>query len=179
MIHLFSFNFVAEKLMTTHRTKNFAILLLLLTLLIGACQSEAPAATATPTLALPTVTPTELPFKAVGTDISIALPEGDINRGQEQAMNRGCITCHGSGIGPDWLPSDELAGIGERAQTRFTQDNYAGAATSAEQYLFESIVLPSAYVVDGFADNIMISLSGRLMDAQEIADIVAYLLTLR
>jgi hypothetical protein len=165
--------------MTAHRRINTIVFSLLTAIVLSACQTEPPPPTATPTPLPPTATPTKVPFKAVGSDINVALPEGDPEKGLIAAGKRGCTACHGPGIGPAWLPSDEMPGIGERAQTIFTQDDYTGNATSPEQYLFESIVQPSAYIVEPFSDNVMIDQSGILMSAQEMADVIAYLLSLQ
>ena len=165
--------------MRTHTIITPRTYLLIGIILLSACQTEPPPPTATPSPVPPTEVPTSTPFVAVGVDITIDLPQGDVDRGQQATLKRGCIACHGTGIGPNYFPSEDLPGIAERATTRISQDDYTGSATSAEQYLFESIVLPSAYVVDGFSDGIMISQSSRLMSAQEVADVIAYLLTLR
>ena len=165
--------------MNNQRHLAFSILTLFAALLISACQSEPPAPTATPTPDQPTATPTDLPFKAVGTDISIELPVGDELRGEEQAKFRGCLACHGTGLGPHWTANEEMPGIGERAESRYSQENYTGAATSAQQYLFESIVQPSAHVVEGFSDGVMISQSSVIMSGQDVADVISFLLTLR
>ena len=165
--------------MTFQRNFASSIVILFTAFVISACQSEPPPPTATPTPLQPTETPTDIPFKAVGTDFTINLPIGDPVAGQKQAGFRGCVACHGTGVGPNWAPSDDLVGIGDRASIRLTQENYTGAATNAEQYLFESIVQPSAHIVEGYTDGIMISQSGRLMSAQDVADVIAYLLTIR
>jgi mono/diheme cytochrome c family protein len=113
-------------------------------------------------------------FEPVGTDLNVTLPAGDATRGNAlfngsaplaDGQQAGCQACHGTGTGPD------LAGVGTRAATR-------KPGLSADQYLHESIMQPSALVVDGFAD-IMPKNFGQRMSAQNLADIIAYLLTLR
>ncbi len=59
--------------------------------------------------------------------------------------------------------------MGERAATRVDD-------MTAEEYLHESIVDPSAYVVDGFADIMPKSFADQFSD-QELNDLVAYILT--
>lgn len=115
----------------------------------------------------------------VGTDITKQLPEGDATRGQGLATTKGCVGCHvTTATGPAWMPTGDQPGIGTRAETRFQEPNYNGAAQNAEQYLFESIVLPSAHIVEGYQD-IMPKNFGETLTDQETADLIAYLLTLK
>lgn len=119
------------------------------------------------------------PGEMVGTDFTIPLPEGDAERGKALASGAlGCAACHIlSNIGPAWTSSEAGPGIGTRAQTRFQEDAYAGGATSAIQYLFESITAPNAYVVTGFEPDLMPATYATRMTPQDMADMIAYLLT--
>jgi mono/diheme cytochrome c family protein len=76
-----------------------------------------------------------------------------------------CEACHGAadGAGP------ALTGMGARAATRV-------AGLSAEAYLRQSIVQPSAYVVEGFPD-IMPKNYGEQFSEAELQALVAYILT--
>jgi hypothetical protein len=65
-----------------------------------------------------------------------------------------------------------LAEIGATADTRI--EGY-----SAEEYLRESILQPNAYVVEGFKPDIMPENLGKRMNGQQLADIIAYLMTLK
>jgi mono/diheme cytochrome c family protein len=129
-------------------------------------------------LSMPDVT--AVPIDGVGTDITIQLPEGDVARGELLATAKGCTGCHVSQlVGPGWEATSSEAGIGGRAETRFTQSDYTGQATDAQQYLLESIVLTNAFVVEGFAENIMPQNYGDTLTDQETADIIAYMLSLK
>jgi mono/diheme cytochrome c family protein len=101
--------------------------------------------------------PTEAPTEA-------AAPAGDPAAGA-QLFATNCSACHGAqnGAGPS------LTGMGERAATRI-------AGMTAADYIHQSIVDPGAYVVDGFA-NIMPKGFGDQFSAQEISDLIAYILT--
>ena len=115
----------------------------------------------------------------VGTDITKELPEGDAARGEALAVSKGCAACHiQAPTGPAWLPAEGAPGIGARAETRFTESDYSGSATSAYQYLFESTVHPEVYLVSGY-DNIMPANYGDTLIDQEMADLIAYLLSLK
>lgn len=129
-------------------------------------------------LAQPDVT--AVPIIGVGTDITVELPEGDASRGELLAVAKGCAGCHISqAVGPAWLPSASQPGIGARAEERYLQDDYSGSAEDAQQYLLESIVLPNAYIVDGFTSNVMPQNYGDTLTAQESADLIAYMLSLK
>jgi mono/diheme cytochrome c family protein len=116
----------------------------------------------------------------VGTDITQQLPAGDAAKGEALATSQGCVGCHvASTTGPAWLPKPDQPGIGARAETRFTDAGYTGKATSPDQYLLESIVDPSAYKVPGFDTVQMPATYGQALTAQDAADLIAYMLTLK
>jgi len=116
---------------------------------------------------------------AVGTDISQTLPEGNAQAGEALATSAGCVGCHiTTTTGPAWNPTGGQPGIGERAATRYIEADYTGAATSTEQYLLESIVNPGVYLVPGYQD-IMPKTFSESLTAQDAADLIAYLLTLK
>jgi mono/diheme cytochrome c family protein len=92
-------------------------------------------------------------------------------RGRQVFLNAGCSGCHtiqgvSSGtVGP------ELTQIGTVAGTRV-------AGQSAEEYIHQSIVDPSAHLVEGFDDLMPKNFAETLSD-EELADLVAYLTSLQ
>jgi len=117
----------------------------------------------------------------VGADITVALPDGDAARGKSLSEGvLGCASCHVlTAVGPKWPADAGAPGIGSRAETRIQEPGYAGQATSAEQYLFESVVMSNAYVVEGFQPNLMPQNYADRLSAQDMADLLAYMLSLR
>lgn len=104
---------------------------------------------------------------------------GDAAHGEElynratlgKKSSEGCVSCHNF----DATQGDEsnapyTAGTGTRAETRVP-------GFSAEEYIHESIVTPDAYVVEGFNAGDMYQSWAEDLSEQEIADLVAYLLT--
>jgi mono/diheme cytochrome c family protein len=119
------------------------------------------------------------PGEAVGTDLTQTLPAGDAANGRVLAEGTlGCAACHTlSTVGPAWAGDGAAPGIGTRAAARLDEAGYAGAATTAQQYLLESIVDTNAYLVSGFEPNLMpANFAGRLTP-QDAADLIAYMLT--
>ncbi|NNC92058.1 MAG: c-type cytochrome [Acidimicrobiia bacterium] len=85
--------------------------------------------------------------------------------------NPGCITCHS--MDPETtLVGPSIAGIATRAGSRV-------AGVSAADYLRQSILDPSAFVVEGFDDGKMPSDLGEVLTPDEVEAVIEYLLTLR
>lgn len=122
----------------------------------------------------------EMEGEAVGTDMTQELFPGDVARGEELATSQGCVGCHiSTTTGPAWAPSEGEPGIGDRAQTRIEQSDYTGQATTAEQYLFESIVNPNIFVVEGYQPNLMPGTYSESLTIMDVSDLIAYMMTLK
>ncbi|MFQ5407669.1 MAG: c-type cytochrome [Anaerolineales bacterium] len=123
------------------------------------------------------------PAESVGTNLTDPpLPDGDVANGQALTESLGCIGCHVTAtVGPAWMADSHPsgAGIGARAAEIISIAEYAGEATNAAEYLRESIVSPSAYIVEGFPDGVMPAIYADSLSIQDAADIVAYLETLK
>jgi cytochrome c553 len=83
----------------------------------------------------------------------------------------GCVACH---------KYDEKEGKAEKAP--YTKETAKRAGTrvpgmSAEEYIKESLLSPDKYIVEGFNKGDMYQKFGAELSAQEIADLIAYLLT--
>lgn len=127
--------------------------------------TNTPLPTVPPTDAPPSATPDPAASPAPTSDApasSLDLAAADVDRGLA-VFTEQCNTCHGPGqnVGPS------LRGMGERAATRIE-------GMSAADYLHESIVNPSAYLVEGYED-VMPGYGDRLSE-QQIADVVKFLL---
>jgi len=68
------------------------------------------------------------------------------------------------------LDGPALFGIADRAGT--TREGY-----SAEEYLRESIVLPAEFLAEGYVVTVMPRNFGEKLDAQGLADLIAFLMT--
>lgn len=102
------------------------------------------------------------------------LPAGDAGRGAQlfsQSVNGApeCSSCH-------MLDDQTLVGPGMANYAAVAPVADAGASSLAE-YTFVSITQPGAFVVSGFG-NTMYAQYQRQLSPQDIADLIAYLLTL-
>ncbi len=123
--------------------------------------------------------PTPVTGEMMGTDMHVELPPGDPEAGRALTEGTlGCAACHMlSEVGPSWAAKDGLPGLAVRAEIRIGQDDYQGEATTAVQYLIESVVRSNAYVVEGYQPNIMPPNFGERITLQNMADLLAYMLT--
>jgi hypothetical protein len=116
--------------------------------------------------------------RKVGTDIFVTLPEGDIDHGKYVAIRHTCMGCHEQIVyGPNLNSEEGSTGIFERAESRIAEPDYAGSATTAEEYIIESILIPEAYIVPGDWARPMDGNYGELLSVQDLAGLLAYLQT--
>jgi sulfur oxidation c-type cytochrome SoxX len=96
-------------------------------------------------------------------------PEG---RGQVVFSTAGCTACHAiSGISSGTV-GPVLDGLATRAGSTVS-------GLTAEEYIHQSIIDPSAYVVPGFTDGVMPQNFGEILTEEQINDLVAFLLSLQ
>lgn len=95
-------------------------------------------------------------------------PEG---RGRVVFVTAGCNACHTiSGLSTGAV-GPVLDGLASRAG-----DTVAGL--TAEEYIRQSTLDPSAYVVEGFEDGLMPQTFGETLSEEQLIDLIAFLLTL-
>jgi cytochrome c551/c552 len=135
--------------------KLYLILVLLLVLSLAACGGES--------------APASSQDEAAGL--------GDASAGEElfsQSLigtQPGCMTCHSLEPGVTMV-GPSLATIGAEAGSRV-------AGVSAEDYSRQSILEPDAFVAGGFAKGLMPAALADELTAQQVNDLVAFLLTLK
>ena len=133
--------------------------------------TQAPTLTSTPPPA-----PTDAPPTRVSSPIDRLAAVRDPENGKllfetfQEAANYACSTCH-SVISEDTLVGPGLLNIKARALERV-------AGQSAAEYIYESIVKPDLYLVEGFDAELMPENWMEIYSNIEIFDMVAYLLTL-
>jgi nitric oxide reductase subunit C len=146
------------------------LIFITLTLLLAACAGAA-TPTSTPTAAAPEPQATLSLDPTVIEAEYAALPVGVAENGKELFTGRGCVACHSLEEGVR-VVGPSMAGLGARAAT--TEPD-----VSAEVYLYKSITRPNATVTAGFAPGLMPQNFKGTLPPQELADLIAYLLTLK
>ena len=96
--------------------------------------------------------------------------EGSIAMAGERAP--ACATCHSIEPGMDTGSGQSLSNIGNRSAKTV-------AGQSAEEYLRTAITTPDAYLAGGYQEGIMYRDYTQALTAQQISDLVAYMLTLK
>ncbi len=83
----------------------------------------------------------------------------------------GCNTCHS--LKPNQvLVGPSLAGVATRAEKRIPN-------VSAEDYLRQSILEPDSYLVAGFGPGVMPKTYSSELTPEQLANLIAYLMTLK
>lgn len=108
------------------------------------------------------------------------LPEGDAGNGPDIYQLNGCAACHGDPAGDPALATvgPWLGNIGNEAETRIE-------GMSAEQYIYESILDPNAFITAEcpagpcFEPSVMRQDYPNVMSEQDMADLIEYYLTLK
>jgi len=95
----------------------------------------------------------------------------------KSAGSPGCVTCHSLEKGKT-LVGPSMAGIATVAAADIKSADYKGTAKTVEEFLKESIVNTDVMVTQGFQPGIMPKTYTKL-SAQEVSDLVAYLMTLK
>jgi mono/diheme cytochrome c family protein len=81
-----------------------------------------------------------------------------------------CSTCHSLEADDDRATGPSMAGIARRAGSREEGED-------AREYLLNSIIAPGKHIVDGYS-NTMPSSYAENLSHEQIADVIAFLLTL-
>ncbi|MCK6577215.1 MAG: cytochrome c [Anaerolineae bacterium] len=100
---------------------------------------------------------------AAVTDRLLAI--GDASRAEPLLEKYACAACHllgGERVAPPW---EEVPGVAADRRPPLT----------AAEYVYESIIHPGAYLVEGYPPSMPQDYASR-MSEQEIADVLAYLL---
>lgn len=162
--------------------------LLLVLFALGACAPDPQAQLISPDMVdlvegesfvPPTVTPEprlanltdEQIYAGLPAGVASAMP-GSATSGEALAVANGCLGCHQLNdsqlaVAPSW------ANMGDVAVARAQQLQLAGPA----EYLYQSIVQPNVYIVEGYNIGVMPQTYGDTLSEQDLADIITYLLS--
>ena len=99
-------------------------------------------------------------------------------RGESLASQHFCVACHITfRVAPPFVSSDELPSISARATLRMADPSYSGQASTTDEYLIESILVPDIFVVAWKSAHPMDDYYDERLSAQELADLLAWLRT--
>jgi mono/diheme cytochrome c family protein len=101
--------------------------------------------------------------------------EGNAENGRQIFQNGdggavACSTCHSLEAGDDRATGPAMAGIAGRAGSREEGED-------AREYMLNSIIAPGKHIVDGYS-NTMPSSYAEKLSHEQIADVIAFLMTL-
>ena len=131
-------------------------------------------ASITGTQSAPTAAPAATP--APSASQPTASGKGDAASGEKLFASNGCAACHSFKEG-EKIVGPSLFHIGQTAANRVKSGDYTGKTKTAEDYIRESIVEPNTCIVPGFSAGIMLQDFGKKLNAQNIDDLVAFLMT--
>ncbi|MBV7379154.1 sulfur oxidation c-type cytochrome SoxX [Maritimibacter dapengensis] len=136
------------------------------------------------------IAPGEVEFDGYEVTASLTETPGDPEKGREIVTNKSmgnCVSCHAAEAYSDVPFHGEVGPILDGAGDRWTEAELRGIVSNAKM-AFEGTVMPAFYKVDGFT-RLGDAFTGKawpegepvtpLLTAQEIEDVVAYLLTLK
>jgi mono/diheme cytochrome c family protein len=115
------------------------------------------------------LTPEEI-MAGLPEDFAAALADADPSQGENLALIHACVGCHSTDpavqmTGPTW------SNVADRAANRVP-------GMSPANYLYTSIVNPGAYIVPDYPSGVMPAIYDETIPTEDLADLVAYLLTL-
>jgi mono/diheme cytochrome c family protein len=124
----------------------------------------------------PGMKPAARPELAAGAEEGAGVAD---NPGAELLVNNGCGGCHLlQGVeGMVGLVGPELSAIGSVALERLEDSTYSGAATSAEEYIQESILKPEIYAVPDYPAGVMPATFTDSLSPDDLQTIVEFLST--
>ncbi len=125
----------------------------------------------------------------VGTDVKaisaqIAKLTGDPARGEQLYHGKAPATLTGQALPCTGCHQQAANGVGPMTNGTFIRVNNERlkvaqfAGYTPEEYLIDSIVNPSDYIVPGFQDLMVKNLGTEVLNAQDLADIIAYVKTM-
>ena len=103
------------------------------------------------------------------SEVAALLETADAAAGEALITRYGCVACH-AGAGADNKLAPAFDGIGSRAGIR-------RPPLPAEAYIYESIVHPTAFEVEGYSGNMPVIYDSLIPD-EDLGSLIAYLLTL-
>jgi len=106
--------------------------------------------------------------------------QGDAANGRKVFMNRklgNCLACHANSDMNDQSFHGEVGPILDGVASRWSEEELRGILVNSKM-MFEGTIMPAFYREAGFTRNLKSFEGKTIMSAQQIEDVLAYLLTL-
>ena len=128
------------------------------------------------------VAPGDVVFGTYGeVEVSLTGVPGDSAAGREAVMNRGlgnCLACHENSEMADQPFHGEVGPMLDGVGDRWSEADLRGIIVNSKN-IFPDTIMPAFYVNEGFI-NVREDLAGQtILTAQQVEDVVAYLMTLQ
>jgi hypothetical protein len=104
-------------------------------------------------------------------DFAAALAAADLSDGPSVALANGCGGCHSTDPAVTTMTGPNWAVVADHAANRVP-------GMSPANYIYTSIINPNAHVVEGFPAGTMPAIYAQQIPMEDMASLVAYLLTL-
>ncbi len=125
--------------------------------------------------------PGEVVFNEGAVEQSLTGVPGDPANGRKVFMNRkkgNCLACHANADMHEQLFHGEVGPTLDGVAERYSEAELRGLLTNSKN-TYENTIMPAFYRADGFTRPLAKFEGKTILSAQEVEDVVAYLLTLK
>lgn len=126
------------------------------------------------------VAPGDVVFTDGAVTASLTGVQGDAGNGRKVFMNRklgNCLACHANSDMNDQSFHGEVGPVLDGVASRWSEEELRGILVNSKM-MFEGTIMPAFYREAGFTRNLKSFEGKTIMSAQQIEDVLAYLLTL-
>lgn len=128
------------------------------------------------------VAPADVTYNDIGVEQSLTGAKGDPAQGREWFAERklgNCLACHANDDLKDLPFHGEVGPPLDGAGDRWSEAELRGIVVNAKQVFGEQTIMPGFYVLET-GERVMEQFQGQtVLSAEEVEDIVAYLMTLK
>lgn len=127
------------------------------------------------------VVPANVVFNDGAIGVSLTAQAGDPAAGRKVFMNRkqgNCLACHANEDMSDQSFHGEVGPALDGVADRWEAAELRGIVVNSKM-MFEGTIMPAFYKDDGFERNLKKFQGKSILNAQQVEDVVAYLLTLK
>ena len=127
------------------------------------------------------VAPSEVVFNEGTVETSLTGQAGDAATGRDVFANRklgNCLACHSNSDMPELSFHGEVAPLLDGVGDRWNEAELRGIVSNAKM-MFEDTMMPAFYIDSGYVRPLEGFDGKSILSAQQVEDVVAYLMTLK